>query len=216
MTPGVQSAPMTQLILIRHGATAANERVPFMLQGNGLDLPLSAAGETQAQATAQVLSRWPLAHIYSSQMHRARQTAAAIAGPHELPVQSLENLHECNVGSWEGLDWQAIEHRFPEACRQFKNDPLRYPMGGESYTDVFQRVQPVFADLWKRHAGKTFAVVAHNVVNRVYLAHALGGDLQHAPRIRQANGCVNLIRNRGGVMEVVTINSIMHLPELPA
>lgn len=206
---------LTQMFLIRHGATASNERKPPILQGNAVDLPLSPRGEMQAQATGRLLSEFPLARVYSSQMLRARQTAAEIAGRQGVETQALDDLHECDVGVWEGLDWERIAARDPEAFRKFLEDPGIHPyLGGESYGDVLRRVQPVFARLLVEHAGQSFAVVAHNVVNRVFLAHALGMTLRRAIYVRQANGCVNLVRQETGELALVTLNSIFHLGDL--
>lgn len=204
----------TVLHLIRHGATAANERIPFILQGNSLDLPLSPAGERQATAVANLLAGFPVTRVYSSIMLRARQTAATIAARHRLDAEPLEHLHECNVGVWEGMDWESIRQQYPEAHRKFVDNPAEHPnLGGESYGDVFSRARPVLDGLLLRHAGECIVVVAHNVVNRVYLAHLLGIGLQHAPSIRQENGGANLIHSVRGQTAVVTLNSGFHLRE---
>ena len=60
------------------------------------------------------------------------------------------------------------------------------------------------------HVGAHVAVVAHNVVNRAFLADLMGLDLRRAPKIVQGNGCVNLIRRRAGRSELVTLNSVFH------
>jgi broad specificity phosphatase PhoE len=207
------ASDVTWLYLVRHGATEANERVPYILQGNGMDLPLSATGERQAQAVADFLPQFPIRHVYSSEMLRARQTAAAIACRLELTPGTVPELHECNVGQWEGLDWKTIQERHPEAHRKFVDNPGENPyLGGESYSDVLRRVKPAIEGLLDAHQGESIAVVAHNVVNRAFLSHLLGLDPRLAPKISQANCCVNLIRRRPGMrMELVTLNGVFHL-----
>lgn len=210
------SEAMTFLYLVRHGATAANENIPFILQGDGIDLPLSPRGEEQATAVGKLLSREPVVQVYSSHMLRARQTAAAIAGPHRLEVQPLDHLQECNVGAWEGLDWHAIQRDYPEEHRRFMQDPGEHASpGGESYRDVLQRVEPVLSGLLRQHAGERIVVVGHTVVNRVYLAHLLGVDLRLSMSVRQSNGGVNVIRSYHGQLTVMSVNSVFHLPEMP-
>lgn len=202
----------TSLFLIRHGATAANESVPFVLQGKGIDLPLSPRGVEQAAAVSALLGRYELGAIYSSGMLRARQTAGAIAAAHDLPVLPLENLHECDVGRWEGKDWGTVQREFPDDHRKFLEDPAENPnLGGESYGDVLMRVDPVLRKLLRTHAGQNIVVVAHNVVNRVFLAQLLGIKIRHAASIRQANGCANLIQDTNGVLGVTTLNATFHL-----
>jgi len=203
---------VTWVYLVRHGATEANERVPNILQGNAIDLPLSPEGENQARETATFLSRYPIRRVYSSGMLRARQTAEAIARELSLTADVEAELHECDVGVWEGLDWQTIRERYPDEHRRFVENPAENPYhGGESYGDVLRRVKGPVERLLQAHAGESIAVVAHNVVNRVYLAHLAGIDLRLAPRIAQANGCVNLIRHRAGQTELITLNALFHI-----
>jgi broad specificity phosphatase PhoE len=206
----------TYLYLIRHGATPPNEQRPYILQGSGIDLSLSLNGRQQAAEASQFLSSFPLNHIYCSSLVRATETAEAIAKPHGITVQRLKSLVECSVGLWEGLDWETIKQRDPEACRLFLENPAENPyLGGESYADVLKRVRPVFQDLLQRHRGESIAIVAHNIVNRVYLADLLGIELRRAKDLRQQNACVNLISSDDHLTQVVTMNSVFHLSEPP-
>ncbi|MBI3865414.1 MAG: histidine phosphatase family protein, partial [Planctomycetia bacterium] len=149
---------VTWLYLIRHGATEANERVPYILQGNGIDLPLSAAGEKQADAVAGFLPQFPIRHVYSSGMLRARQTAGKIARRLNLDSAVVPELHECDVGQWEGLDWGTIRERHPREHALFVENPAENPyLGGESYGDVLKRVRPVLERLLSAHAGESIA-----------------------------------------------------------
>ena len=206
----------THLYLIRHGATPPNEQRPYILQGNGINLGLSANGRRQAAEVGKFLSDFPLNHIYCSPMIRARETAEAIARPHGLELRPLTSIVECSVGQWEGLDWESIKLRDAEAARLFFENPADNPyLGGESYRDVLERVRPVFQDLLELHRGESIAVVAHNIVNRVFLAELLGLELRRAKDLRQQNACVNLVSQDAHITNVVTMNSIFHLSEPP-
>ncbi len=209
------SSHKTLLYLIRHGATAANERRPYVLQGSNVDNPLSEMGERQAEAVAELLSRIQLSAIYCSQMTRAQQTARAIASRHRFEPTPLESIQEVNVGQWEGLSWVEIEARHREHYEAFHASPgtVAY-LGGESYANVLARAEPIFTALFQRHIGEQFAVVAHNVVNRAYLSHLLGLDINLAKNVEQTNTCVNVVewdheRNKGSV---VTLNANFHVP----
>lgn len=202
---------MTLLYLIRHGATAANDRRPVVLQGDAIDLGLNDRGRAQALATAEFLRDVPFVAVYSSHMLRARETAAAIAAGRDFEPQVLSGLQECNVGRFEGLDWGTIAERYGEACRLFHSDPGLHPMlDGESYGDVRRRALPVVEELLERHAGESFAVVSHNVVNRVILAHYLRLPLKESFGLHQNNCGVNLLRVRGKTVDVLTVNSFAH------
>ena len=205
----------TILYLIRHGATAANERRPYVLQGSAVDNPLSADGERQAAAVADLLRSVPLSAVYCSRMTRAVQTARAIAAPHGFEPTPLESIHEIDVGQWEGLSWRQIEERHRESYEAFIASPgvVAY-LGGESYANVLNRAEPIFAALLKKHLGERVAVVAHNVVNRAYLSHLLGLDINLAKNIEQANTCVNVIEYDAGKKRasVITLNANFHVP----
>ena len=153
---------VTNLLLIRHGATPPNEQRPFILQGCGINPSLSESGQKQAAALGQFLSSTsPIHHVYCSPMTRARETAEAICEPLGLTPQEVAEIHECDVGLWEGKSWDIIMQEFPEAYEAFIHDPYqnRYE-GGESYGDVLNRTEPAIQSLLDRHLGETIVAVA--------------------------------------------------------
>jgi broad specificity phosphatase PhoE len=201
------------LFLLRHGATENNLALPPRLQGRHSDPPVSDEGRLQSQRTAECLAAFELRAVYSSPLLRARQTAQAIADRHGLPVTSLPELIEVDVGVWEGRDWDEIERNDAAAYRAFVENPADTPYhGGESFRAVSQRVLPLVERLASEHRGEQIAIVAHNVVNRVVLAPLLGLPLAQARGIRQENCGVNLIRYRDGTARLITLNSVLHLP----
>ena len=205
----------TTLYLIRHGATASNEQTPPILQGSAVDSPLSELGQQQARATARLLASLRLDGVYSSPMARAVSTAKAIAASHDLAVSTVEDLHEIDVGQWEGLDWGTISEQTPEAYRQFMEDSATHGyLGGESYQDVLDRVLPPIKRLISKFEGRTIAVVAHKAVNRSLLANILGLKMCRAKDLPQDNCCVNRIVARRGELKLDTMNSALHLASL--
>src|SRR5262249_8191838 len=146
MPRGVE--PRTVLYLIRHGATEANLARPPRLQGRGHNPPLARLGVRQAEATRDFLAIRPIDHCYCSPLLRAVQTATIVASPHGLAPQPLEALTECDVGRWEGLDWQSVRYLDAEAYWNFMSNPAQYGYpGGETFTDVYNRVAPVLQEL---------------------------------------------------------------------
>ncbi len=212
-TPTADST--TRLYLVRHGATDANLKRPYVLQGCSVNLSLSEVGRKQAAAVAEFLKSRKLVGVYSSPLKRAVETGQFIAAQQRLTVEPVEDLHECDVGQWEGLDWATIQQRHPEAHSAFLDDPESNPyLGGESYGAVLQRSRGALRALLERHPGQEFAVVGHNVVNRVLLADALGLDLKRARHLKQQNGCINVLEHSAGQTTVITLNAIFHLDGL--
>ncbi len=202
------------MLLIRHGATANNDAVPPRLQGARSDPPLSETGMLQADRLADFLARLPIREVFASPLLRARQTADRVAEIHCTTTQTVEQLHEIDCGQWEGLTWDDVERRWPEHYRNFVANPVEVPyLGGESLADVERRVVPALRRLADDCRGKMIAVVAHNMVNRCFLAHHLHVPLADYRKIVQENGGINLIRWSGDSVRIVTINSLWHLSD---
>jgi broad specificity phosphatase PhoE len=207
----------TVLYLIRHAATEANLADPPRLQGRRHNPPLARLGVRQAEATRDFLAPRHLDHCYCSPMLRAVQTASIVAAPHGLTPQPLDALTECDVGRWEGLDWQSIRYFDAELYRQFMANPAEtgYP-GGESFADVYRRAAPAFEDLLVRHVGASILVVAHHVINRTYLAGLLGLPLDQARQVTLDNCGISVIVRDKGQTTVHTLNAAAHLQGVAA
>ncbi len=207
----------TLLYLVRHGATEANLARPARIQGRRHDPPLARAGVRQAEATRDFLARCRLDHCYCSPLLRAVQTAAILAAPHGLSPVPLEALTECDVGRWEGLDWQTVRYLDAEGHQRFHADPAAfgYP-GGESFADVHARAAPALDGLLARHAGEAVLVVAHHVVNRTYLAGLLGLGPGRARQVSLDNCGISVVAREGGRTAVRTLNAAFHLQGVAA
>jgi broad specificity phosphatase PhoE len=200
------------LYLVRHGATDNNRADPPRLQGRRTDPPLSEEGHRQAVATGRFLSAVPIHAVYSSPLSRARQTAQAIAEPHGLEVRIVEALIEADVGLWEGRSWDEIERTDPEAYQAFMDDAGVHPyLGGETIRTVFERSSPALLKLMADNPGRRIVAVAHNVVNRAFLAHLLGMTIARYRSVPQDNCGLTLLRYRKAAAKAVTINGVFHL-----
>lgn len=205
--------PKTTLLLVRHGATAANLRQPHTLQGSLPDSPLAPAGLEQARACAASMRSYPIVKVYTSPLLRARATAEPIAAARGVPLEVEPGLLEIDVGQWAGLTWEEIDRRWPDEARAFHDDAgaCGY-LGGENLTQLRDRVLPVIVRLIERHAGETIVAVSHGVVNRALMAHWIGLPLRFARRLPQDNAAYNLIEFERGKVKVRTVNVAIHLP----
>jgi len=204
----------TTLYLVRHAATAANLASPARLQGRN-DPPLASLGIRQAEATRDLLADCQIQACYTSPLRRAVETASIIAGPHGLMPIPLAELIECDVGEWEGLDWETIRSRDPESYRRYMADPAVVPYpGGESFADVHGRAAPMIDRLIAKHPAQSILVVSHHVVNRTYLAGLLGLPVRQARNVSLDNCGVSVVRNEGGASAVTTLNAVFHLAQI--
>jgi broad specificity phosphatase PhoE len=202
------------LYLVRHGATDNNRADPPRLQGRRTDPALSDEGFEQARQTGRFLADSPVEAVYSSPLLRARQTAEVIAEPHGLGVQIVDDLTEVDVGDWEGRSWDEIQQADPEAYQAFMTDATVNPyLGGENLQTVLDRAVPALERLMETAVGRLIVAVAHNVVNRAYLAHVLGMPVARYRSIPQDNCGLNLLRFCRNRVKAVTINGVFHLYE---
>lgn len=169
-----------RLVVIRHAQSAGNVARDLALERGSptididirdCDVPLSDLGERQAAA----LGRWWKAHekepkaVFSSPYVRAQQTAEialAAAGWKRAPVVLDERLREKDQGALDRLTRAGIEARFPdEVTARARLGKFYYrPPGGESWTDVIQRVRAVYADIARDQHDRRVLVVAHQVI----------------------------------------------------
>ena len=85
----------TKLCIVRHGETAWNAE--HRVQGQ-LDIPLNEIGLRQAQAVGLALGQERFDAIYSSDLVRARQTAAPIADLLSMNLLIEQSLRERHYG----------------------------------------------------------------------------------------------------------------------
>jgi len=202
----------TTLYLLRHGATDANLARPARLQGRRHDTPLAELGVRQAEATRDLLAIRPIDACFSSPLTRAVETARIVAAAHGLTPVSVDELTECDVGRWEGLDWETIRQSDPEVYRRFMGNPAKhgYP-GGESFADVALRARTAIERILTEHAGRSLLVVAHHVVNRTYLAGLLGLSPGHARQVRLDTCGISVVIREDQRGYVSTLNAAFHL-----
>lgn len=130
---------MNRLILIRH---AQSEHHVRGLTGGWTDTPLSGYGKAQAALLAgrcrRLLTGTPAPRLFSSDLRRAGETAAAIAAALGVTCEMEPALRELNNGAAAGLT--------TEAARSLELPPtepaidwLPYP-GAESWRAMTERV----------------------------------------------------------------------------
>lgn len=168
---------LTRICLVRHGETAWNaER---RLQGH-TDIPLNDTGLAQARATAESLSSQRFDAAYSSDLTRARQTAAAIAERCGLAPTLDARLRERHYGSFQALTYDEARARFPEDYHRFETrDPdFRFPQGGESLLEFAGRIGTTLEGIARSHPGGTVLIVTHggvlDIVHRLATGKPLG------------------------------------------
>jgi probable phosphoglycerate mutase len=97
----------TELVLVRHGASAAAvPGRPFPLRDGQGDPPLAPAGREQAQRVAERLAGEPVSGLYVSPFARTTATAEPIATACGLEPVVIGDLREVHTGELEGGEFR--------------------------------------------------------------------------------------------------------------
>jgi broad specificity phosphatase PhoE len=190
--------PQAQRIwLVRHSITDWNVDQRFC--GHS-DIPLSTQGRRQARWLAQRLRKERITTIYTSDLARARETAALIAlqNPLGVRVNVCPGWREITFGAWEGLTYAQIVEQFPQQL-DFFTDPWQYaPPGGESLADLVQRVRLAFVEMIQVDCPVDsepgdMLLVSHGGPLRVLLSSLLGMPLERQWQLHLDHGSLSAI-----------------------
>jgi len=203
-----------RLLLVRHAETDWNRARRY--QG-WRDTPLSETGRGQAEAAGRLLARERLAAVWSSPLERARETAAAIAAPHELPVRESEAFKEMRFGDWEGLTGVEVRARFPALYEGWRDTPQLVAVpGGETLTEVRRRVLGGLDELRAAHDGQTICLVAHGISSRILILEALGLGLDRVWSLELSSAGISELEFRDDWAAVHRMNTLVHLERVAA
>ncbi len=193
-----------ELLLIRHA-----EPLRVVDADGPADPRLHERGVAQAQRLAAWLAEEELHGIWSSPMHRALDTAAAVARVHNLAVTVDEELAE--------FDRYANSY-IPIEELKATGDP-RYQVLVEGRIDELGVTDPeafraavilAVERAIDANAGKTVAVVCHGGVINLYIGHILGIDrmMFFEPAYTSVS---RVVASRSGVRSVRSLNEVAHL-----
>jgi len=210
-TPYAPPTGATQILLIRHGesrpATAAD---PFPLVDGHGDPELHANGRAQAQQVGERLRHTPIDALYVTKLRRTSETAAPLAAHLGLTPVLDTDLHEVNLGEWEGgiMRIKAAENHPIYAQMQTEQRWDVIP-GAESWETLNTRLMRGLARLHERHPDQLIAAVVHGGVIGHILATATGA--RPFAFLGAANGSISHIVMHDGQINVRGFNDSAHL-----
>lgn len=194
---------MLTIYLLRHGETDFNS------QNNRYcgrtDIPVNAKGRSQAEAVRRQLEGVTFTGVFSSPLLRAYETAQIVS---RREVTKDDRLIEVDFGLWEGKTRGQFIEEHRGSWEKWSADPSanRAGINGETGQEIVHRVDAFFEELLNTYREGTFLVVAHNGVNRLFMAHKLGMPLANYRRIVQQNSSVTrftISREEGFMLELL-------------
>ena len=201
----------TRLLLVRHGQTAWNADGRHMGQ---LDVPLDKLGRAQALAVARRMRTEQPAAIYSSDLGRARETAAAIqsAVASRPEIRLDPRLRELQFGDWQGLTHSEMIQRDAAGLARWQADPLHVaPPNGETLLTLAGRVEAAYKDMCAAHPDQTIVVVGHGGALQVMIVAALELPLGASRKLELSNASLSELRSGDGGAILFLLNDTSHL-----
>jgi glucosyl-3-phosphoglycerate phosphatase len=177
-----------RLVLVRHGRTAWNAE--GRAQGH-TDISLDDLGRRQSEKMATVVAELRPVLLLSSDLARARETAAFLEKATGLTAEEDPRLREYDVGMRTGLTREEFAERLGEdASLAFDPHAHVEAPGAETVAEVAERIVPATREVLDRLGpGETGVLVMHGAALRIALAGVLGWPLESADTLEAMANC---------------------------
>ena len=139
---------------------------------------LTETGISQAQAVAKEIAARKPDVLIASPLQRTTMTAKEVGAASALEPIFDDIWVECDFGNWEGLTPTEVMETYSEDWNDWLASTAHRPGGGESYVEVYSRVEAGINDLVEHYPGKKICVVTHNIVIRAIAAYAMSAPLE--------------------------------------
>lgn len=195
---------MTRILLVRHAPTP---ETGDRLTGRAPGVSLDRQGRQAARAVADALAGLEVEAVYSSPIERTMETAAIVAGPHEMQPVVDPGLIEMDFGGWTGQTLESLRRLKAWKSVQMTPSRFRFP-NGESFAEAQHRSVASVERIAGTHAGKTVVAVSHSDIIKLVIAHYLGQALDLFQRLRISTASVSELRFDGDeAPAVVSVNA---------
>jgi isoleucyl-tRNA synthetase len=151
--------------LMRHGESQSNVEKIVSTRKDSVN-PLTEKGREQAEKAAQGLADKKIDLIITSPFERAKRTAQIVQkalGLKDEAVISDERLGEISLGKLDG----ALNETYHEFLSTNGGWEKATPEGGESWSDVRNRVGSLLYELERTYANENILIVSHNAPLRM-------------------------------------------------
>jgi len=168
----------TELIVIRHGASAALEPgETFELVEGHAAPPLAPEGREQAVRVAERLHGEPLRALFVTPLQRTHQTAEPLVAATGLKPKVIDDLREVHLGEWEGGEYRIrAANRDPLVRRMFREERWDLIPGAEPMEALAERVRAgIERILAALGPGRTGAAFLHAGIIGEVCRQATGG-----------------------------------------
>lgn len=192
-----------RLFLIRHGQTSWN--LEERAQGH-TDIPLDETGKAQAEMVCRFFADLPAPAILSSDLQRCTYMAELLSTQTGGEVKLRKALREKCFGDWEGSPFSFIREHMPTGPGAF----TFRPPNGESFEDVWTRLDPVVDEL--RELNHDHAVVlSHGGASAMLLAKLLNANFETSRAFRFGNAALTELSLSDDQVRLLRYNDTSHI-----
>ena len=201
---------MTKIFLIRHAEAEGNLYRRMHGHYNGL---VTSKGHIQIELLKKRFEDIPVDAVYSSDLQRAKDTAAAIYEPQNLRINTSDQLREVKMGVWEEKTWGTSTYYAPVMHNYFNHDPEKWHVeGGEDYHNVRRRMYEYISRAAKKHDSETIAVVSHGFAIRAFICEIKDIKSHEVDKLPYCdNTAVTLLRYENDEFDVEYYGDATHL-----
>jgi 2,3-bisphosphoglycerate-dependent phosphoglycerate mutase len=209
----MQTNSFCEIYLIRHGETEWN--IQGKLQGH-TDIPLNDEGEKQALKLKERLGSINFSAVFSSDLSRAKKTAAILLGSKNVKTIETPLLRERYMGLWEGRLTTELKGWFKQedisTDKLSRDEYLSYKWQAEieSYNEVYNRIESLIRLESISHLGSSILFSSHGGVLRAVLY-----KLDFRPELRwQVSNCgyIKLRANKESEISIVEFDGVKPTP----
>ena len=213
-----RATPSTKIILVRHARTTYNEQQRY--QGSSDESVLTAKGLKDAFSTGLVLDEYNFDAIYTSPIRRVRQTTqeilAALGNKNNVPpVYSDRLLTEISMSYWQGLYYQEVKEKFPQAYNCWQNTPHLFSFDRVyPVLELFEKARLFWQKVLNQHQGQTILIVAHGGTNRALISTAVDLQPESYHSLQQSNCGISYLEfTSKNNSKLKCLNATYHLGE---
>jgi broad specificity phosphatase PhoE len=156
----------TTIHLVRHGHHALLGRT---LCGRMAGVALDGCGREEIAASLPLLEPAPTI-VQSSPQLRARQSADILANVFGVPVETVAEVDEIDIGGWTGRPLTDLDGDPAWRAWNAHRGSAR-PPGGESMQELQARVVGHLDRIFIQYSGETIAIVSHAEPIRAAILH---------------------------------------------
>lgn len=199
-----------KLYITRHGETEWNTLKKMQGWQNS---NLTEKGIENAIRLGERLKDIDFNHIYSSPLGRAMDTANYIKGTRDIKIETHDGLKELGFGLWEGIENEEVIRLYGDEHYNFWNKPQLYKNNeGESFDELFKRVNGVLEYIIKNSTGDNILIVSHAITIKAIYYIIKNYDLENFWELPYIDGTsLTIVEIDGNKMEILLEGDTSHV-----